>query len=67
MVKKAFGAFKFYKSLEIVKNDNLPVEIIENVFIGSLGSAMNRKGLEECKITHIVVAAKTLQQYHPEV
>ncbi len=67
LVKKAIGAFKLFRSLDIVKKDSLPVEILENVFIGSLGAAINRKALEECKITHVIVAAKAMQQYHPEV
>lgn len=50
-----------------MKTDNLPVEIIEGVFIGSIGAAMNKKALEENKITHIIVAAQGIKEYHPEV
>lgn len=50
-----------------MKTDNLPVEIIEGVFIGSIGAAMNKKNLEDNKITHIIVAAQGITEYHPEV
>lgn len=67
LIKKYIGALKIARTLDIVKTDNLPIEIIDNVFIGSLGAAMNKKGLEEHKITHIIVAAQALKEYHPEV
>jgi hypothetical protein len=58
---------KLFKSIDIVKTDNQPIEIIDNIFIGSIGAAMNKKSLEENKITHIIIAAQKLQDYHPEV
>ena len=53
--------------MNLIKNDNLPIEIIDNIFIGSIGASMNRKSLEEFKITHIIVAGKGLNEYYPEV
>ena len=45
----------------------MPIEIIDNVYIGSLGAAINKKALEELKITHIIVAAQGMTDYYPEV
>lgn len=67
LVKKYIGVVKLFRSIDIIKTDNQPIEIIDNVFIGSIGAAMNRKALEENKISHIIVAAQGLQEYHPEV
>jgi len=53
--------------MDLAKNDNNPVEIIDNIYIGSIGAAMNRKGLEENRITHVIVAAQGLTEYFPEV
>jgi hypothetical protein len=50
-----------------VKTDNLPIEIIENIYIGSIGASMNKTSLEELKITHIIIAGKGLNEYFPEV
>ena len=67
LIKKYIEAIKVFRTLDIVKSDSLPIEIIENVFIGSIGAAMNKQGLEEHKITHVIVAAQGLKEYHPEV
>lgn len=54
-------------TLRLYKEDNLPVEIVDNVFIGSVGAAYNKEGLIEKKITHIIIAGKALKNYYPEV
>ena len=55
------------RTVNLMKNDNLPIEIIDNIYIGSIGASMNRKILEEVKITHIIIAAKGLNEYYPKV
>lgn len=55
------------RSVEILKNDNSPIEIINGIFIGSVGAAMNKKILEDLKITHIIVAAQGLTEFFPQV
>jgi len=67
LITKYIRIIKLSKSVEMLKSDNLPIEIINNVFIGSIGAAMNRQGLEEHQITHVIVAASGLKEFHPEV
>ena len=50
-----------------MKNDNLPIEIIDNIFIGSIGASMNKQSLKELEITHIIIAARGMTEYYPEV
>ena len=40
-----------------MKTDSQPAEIIENLFIGSVGTAYNKESLIENKITHIMSVA----------
>ncbi len=50
-----------------MKEDYLPIEIIDNIFIGSIGAASKKEVLLEHKITHVIVAASTIRNYFPEV
>jgi hypothetical protein len=58
---------KTLSTLKLMKEDKTPIEIIENLYIGSVGAAYNKEALLENKITHIVVAASNIKQYHPDV
>ena len=58
---------KAMSRLKLIKEDNSPVEIIDNIYIGSVAASLNKEKLEECKITHIIVAAKGLKKYFPEL
>ncbi len=54
-------------TLKLYKEDNQPVEIVDNIFIGSIGAASNREALVENKITHIISAGLGLKKYYPDV
>jgi hypothetical protein len=54
-------------TLKLFKEDNQPVEIVDNIFIGSIGAASNKDALIENKITHIISAGTGLKKYFPEV
>lgn len=54
-------------TLKLYKEDNQPVEIVDGVFIGSIGAASNKEALIENKITHIISAVKGSKQYFPGV
>lgn len=62
---KIMTLFKVYSTMKILKEDNKPVELVDNLFIGSIGAASNKKALQENKITHIVVAGAGLKQLYP--
>ena len=54
-------------TLKLFKEDNQPIEIVDAIFIGSVGAASNREALIENKITHIISAGFGLKKYYPEV
>lgn len=51
--------------MKIIKEDNIPIELIKGLFIGSFASSLNKKALNENGITHIVVCGISLKQYYP--
>lgn len=51
----------------MIQEDNLPIEIIDNLFIGSIGAASNKDALKANNITHVVVAARKIEQFFPDV
>ena len=50
-----------------MKEDNLPIEIIDNLYIGSIGAASNKEGLKSNNITHVIVAAGRIEKFFPDV
>lgn len=42
--------------MKLKKTDGIPVEIIPNLYLGSVGAFMNKEKLKELKITHVVSA-----------
>ena len=48
-------------------DDKVSVEIIDNIFLGSLASAMNLKNLQTNKITHILTIIDVVSFPFPEV
>ena len=57
---------RMLSTMRIMKDDNKPVQIADNLYIGSVGAASNKEGLLEHKITHVVVAATGIKQYFPD-
>lgn len=47
------------------KDDNLPCEIHEGIFLGSIGAAYNKDGLINHKITHILSVANMVEALYP--
>lgn len=52
-------------ALKYAKTDNMPSEILENLYIGSVGAAMNKKNLKDLGITHILIVADQLSPAFP--
>lgn len=65
-ILKLMTFIKLYSTMKILKEDNKPVELVDNLYIGSIGAAHNKKALKESGITHIVIAASGLKQLFPE-
>jgi protein-tyrosine phosphatase len=63
---KLLNMIKLSSTIKILKDDNMPIEIIPHLFLGSIGSASNLKQLENFKITHIVCAASGIKNFFPD-
>eukprot|EP00331_Platyophrya_macrostoma_P034939 CAMPEP_0176444530 /NCGR_PEP_ID=MMETSP0127-20121128/23118_1 /TAXON_ID=938130 /ORGANISM="Platyophrya macrostoma, Strain WH" /LENGTH=172 /DNA_ID=CAMNT_0017830057 /DNA_START=11 /DNA_END=525 /DNA_ORIENTATION=- len=44
-----------------IKHDSKPIEIVPNLYIGSIGAALNKKLLNELGITHILCTADNVK------
>ncbi len=59
--------FRVLSAAKILKEDYHPVEIIENLYIGSFASADKKEPLITLGISHIIVAASSLKKKFPDV
>ena len=48
------------------KNDAQPQQIVPNLYLGSIGAAMNKAILQELGITHIFTIAENIEPHHPD-
>jgi protein phosphatase slingshot len=53
---------RVFSAARILKDDNQPVEIIDNLYIGSFAAADKKDTLISYGITHIIVAASSLKK-----
>ena len=63
---KLINMIKLSSTIKILKDDNVPKEIIPHLFLGSIGSASNLKQLENFKITHIICCASGIKNFFPD-
>ncbi|KAJ6794973.1 putative dual specificity protein phosphatase 1B [Iris pallida] len=56
---QAFCAAKY------VREDNIPCQIEEGLFLGSVGVALNKEALKNLNITHVLIVAKSLDPAFP--
>ncbi|KAI3469517.1 hypothetical protein Pfo_026180 [Paulownia fortunei] len=56
---------KVIQATKIIKEDNIPCQIEEGLYLGSLGAANNRSALKSLNVTHILTIANTLAPAHP--
>lgn len=56
-INKLLLLMRAISTMNIIKNDNIPVKILDNIYIGSIGAANNKEELTKLGITHIVTAA----------
>ena len=60
---KLLNMLQLSSTIKILKSDNIPLEIIPHLFLGSIGSASNLKELQKCKITHIVCCGENIKNF----
>lgn len=65
-IEKMIKLFKAINTLSIMKSDDKPVEIIDNIYIGSFAAAQNKEVLKNENITHILNAASIVKNFYPE-
>ena len=63
---KLINIIQLSSTIKILKDDNIPIEIIPHLFLGSIGSASNLKQLQNCKITHIACCGKGIKNFFPD-
>lgn len=56
-----FTKYKTLVAINLMKNDKEPAEIIKNVFLGSVGTALSKRKLDELKITHILSLVESMK------
>ncbi|XP_020586850.1 dual specificity protein phosphatase 1-like [Phalaenopsis equestris] len=49
-----------------VREDNVPCQIEEGLFLGSVGVACNKEALKSLKITHVLIVANSLEPAFPD-
>lgn len=64
-IVKIMKLVEMFSAMKILKEDTKPIELIENLYIGSIGAASNLNILEEKKITHILIVGKGIKKYFP--
>ena len=60
-------AIKAMTAMKLSKEDNQPAEIVERVFLGSVGAAFNKESLQRNGITHILTCADNINPRFPSV
>ena len=63
---KLLNMLQLTSTIKILKSDNIPLEIIPHLFLGSIGSASNLKELQRSKITHIVCCGENIKNFFPD-
>ena len=54
-------------AMKLAKDDKQPAEIVDRVYLGSVGAAFSRDSLVQNGITHILTCADKIQPRFPSV
>lgn len=66
-VERFFLQVKALMALKHKKNDSQPAQIMDNIYLGSIGAALSKPTLQTLKISHILICADTLKPAFPTV
>jgi len=58
--QKIMEIFKAMTAMKLMKTDAQPAEIVERVFLGSVGAAFNKDSLTGNGVTHILTCASKI-------
>ena len=53
--------FKTMTAIKLAKDDKTPAEIVDGLYLGSIGAAYNKESLELHGITHILTCADSIK------
>ena len=59
-------AMKAMTAMKLTKTDNEPAEVVERLYLGSIGAAFNKESLVRCGITHVLTCADKIQARFPK-
>ena len=65
-LKHIMKLIEVFSTMKLLKEDYFPIELIDNLYIGTIGAASNLKQLEKNKITHILIAGEGIKKYFPD-
>ena len=63
---KLLNMLQISSTIKILENDNVPLEVIPHLYLGSIGSASNLKELQKFNITHIVCCGANIKNFFPD-
>ncbi|KAK1318039.1 Dual specificity protein phosphatase 1 [Acorus calamus] len=62
---KIVACLRAIYAAKYVKEDNIPCQIEQGLFLGSVGVAYNKDALRSLNVTHILIVAKSLEPAFP--
>jgi len=65
LMEKLFLQFKILAALRHKQKDAKPVQIMQGLFIGSIGAALSKEALQESQISHVLICANSLKPAFP--
>jgi hypothetical protein len=65
--KILYTALKAMTAMKLSKEDNTPSEVIDRLYLGSVGVAFNKDSLTKHGITHLLTCADKIQPRYPKV
>eukprot|EP00347_Sterkiella_histriomuscorum_P002635 403367385 len=65
-IQKLMLAIKAMTAIKLTRDDNVAAEIVQGVFLGSVGCAFHPESLKRHKITHILTCADKIQPRFPD-
>lgn len=64
--EKLYEVMKALTAMKLVKEDGTPGAVYDDIFLGSIGAAYNKKVLKELGITHILTCAANIKPRYPD-
>jgi hypothetical protein len=63
--KKLYVLIKTMTALRLKRDDSQPAEVVDRLFLGSVGAAFNKESLDKNGITHILTCADKIHPRFP--